>query len=101
MKYLNEKNDQRNDNLFSIKCQNNEKSLEENICKMNEIEISHQAIEILQAKNQLWSIEFENHLTNFGAVSFEIKYPSSTFDNIYAQTLNLKNKINERTRIII
>lgn len=52
-------------------------------------------------KNQLNSTEFENHLSNFETVSLELKYPSSSFDEIYMQLLNLKKKISTQTRVII
>ena len=103
LEYLNKNNDQRGEHLFSIVCQNKERSLEKVIFKINEIELSHQAIEMLYNKSQLISTEFENLLSDFESVSLEIKYPSSLFNNIYSQSVDLKRKtiISKPPRIII
>ena len=93
---MNENNDQGNEHLFSIKCQNNKNSIEKVIIQIDNIELSHQVTEVLHKKSRLSSTEFENHLRNFETASLEIKYPSSLFDSIYKQLCNLKKKISHR-----
>ena len=101
MEYLNENNDQGSEHLFSILYQNKEKSLEKVIFQINEIELSRQATKTLNSKDRLNSAEFKNLLSNFETVSLEIEYPSSVFDIIYNQLLNLKTEVSTKPKIII
>ena len=101
LEYLNENNDQGSGHLFSILYQNKEKSLEKVIFHINEIELSRQATKSLNSKDRLNSAEFKNLLSNFETVSLEIEYPSSVFDIIYNQLLNLKTEVSTKTKIII
>lgn len=58
LEYLNSNNDQIGQHLFSFACKNKEKNIEEIICQINEIELSHQVTEVLHAKSQLNSTDF-------------------------------------------
>lgn len=109
LKYLkeNRKEDQKGEHFFLITNQDKEKKLSEVIFQINEIELSYQMTEILQAKSQLQSPKFEQQLKHFNTVSLEVRYTATTtnaattYDAICNQLLNLKNKTKHTTGPII
>ena len=92
-------NDQGGNYLFTTRYQSDVEA-SEIISQIKEIEISNQVIEDLHSKRLLNSSGFENHLGNFETISIKSIYPSSSFDNIYNQIIDLKSKLSTRTAII-
>ena len=65
------------------------------------IALSYQLIELINEHKLFESPEFHNLLKSFNKLLIDLKYPTNSFDSIYTQVLNLKEKNNDHLRINI
>ncbi|KAK8837546.1 hypothetical protein M9Y10_036546 [Tritrichomonas musculus] len=86
---------------FYIPTKNTGTTVEYFFQQKSTIALSYQLIELINEHKLFESPEFHNLLKSFNKLLIDLKYPTNSFDSIYTQVLNLKEKNNDHLRINI
>ena len=60
------------------------------------ITLLYSTLEVIVSKSSIESSEFSSYIGEFELVNIDIKYPTTSFETIYEQVLNLRKKYEEQ-----